>query len=483
MSNMTDTDAAILREPLQGGSSTDGLSHGVSSQAISSQSVRGTTDAAGQDRLRLSHLSRITTGRLRRSTLVTLRWTAVAGQALTLVVVSEVLGFSYPYWPAAIIIMTAALLNLGVTFMLPLDRRVGQKEAVLQLGFDTLQLASLLWLTGGMNNPFALLFVAPVVTGATTLSKRVLLSIGALATCASIFLMFNHLPLPWLPAGSFILPPEFTAAIWLALMTGMVFTSVYAWQASREGRRMSEALAATEAVLAQEQKLAALGGLAAAAAHELGTPLATIQLVAKEMARELDQNPDMGPQMLEDAKLLVEQTQRCREILKQLGARGDAGEPMHDTMQLYALLEEASEPYFGLGSHIEIKTYGEGSEPNLRRQAEILYGLKNFIENAVEFAGSRVTLTGAWTLDSVSISIEDDGPGFAPAVRARLGEPYVSVRGDANKVAGGLGLGFFIAKTLIERTGGTVSFDNHPRSGGAFITLNWPLEKIAVEVT
>lgn len=460
MSNMTVTDAAILREPSQG----------------DTQSVRGTTDAAGQDRLRLSHLSRRTSGRLRRSTLVTLRWTAVAGQALTLVIVSEVLGFSFPYWPCAVIVIMSALFNLAVTFMLPLDRRVGHTEAVLQLGFDMLQLASLLWLTGGMNNPFALLFVAPVVTAATTLSKRVLFSISGLVTLASLILMFNHLPLPWSPAGSFSLPPQFKAATWLALMTAMVFTSVYAWQASREGRRMSEALAATEAVLAQEQKMAALGGLAAAAAHELGTPLATIQLVAKEMARELDAGTPMG----EDAKLLVEQTQRCREILKQLGARGDTGEPIHDTMLLQALLEEASEPYFGLGSKIVIKTHGEGPEPSLRRQAEILYGLKNYIENAVEFAASCVTLTGVWTTDSVNIRIEDDGPGFAPAVRARLGEPYVSVRGEANKMAGGLGLGFFIAKTLIERTGGRVSFDNHPESGGAFITLNWPLERLVV---
>ncbi len=461
MSNTDNTSASILREAVIG--------EGVNS-------VRGTTDAAGQDHLRLSHLSRKTSGRLRRSTLVTQRWTAVAGQVLTLVIVSEGLGFSYPYWPVAIIIFAAVLLNLAVTFRLPLDRRVGNQEAALQLGFDTLQLASLLWLTGGMNNPFALLFVAPVVTSATTLSRRVLLSIGGLATCSSLFLMFNHLPLPWSPANSFSLPPEFKAAIWLALMTGMVFTSVYAWQVSREGRRMSEALAATEAVLAQEQKLAALGGLAAAAAHELGTPLATMQLVAKEMARELDPKTDMG----EDAKLLVEQAQRCREILKQLGARGDAGEPIHDNLQLQALLEEASDPYFGLGSEIIIQTHGEGPEPNLRRQAEILYGLKNFIENAVEFAGSRVNVTGSWTAETVTISIEDDGPGFAPTVRARLGEPYVSARGEANKMAGGLGLGFFIAKTLIERTGGRVSFDNHPRSGGAFITLSWPLDRLAV---
>lgn len=476
MSKAETTDATIL--PQLSPSPSPNLNAGGANAA----SVRGTTDAAGQDSLRLSYLSRKTSGRLRRSTLVTLRWTAVVGQSLTLLIVSQFLGFEIPYLPTILTVLAAGLFNLIVTLTLPLDRRVGPGEAVLQLGFDTLQLATLLWLTGGLTNPFALLFVAPVVTSATTLSRRVLGSIGGLATLSSLVLMFTHLALPWSPANSFHLPTEFTFAMWTALMTGMVFTSVYAWQASREGRRMSEALAATEAVLAQEQKLAALGGLAAAAAHELGTPLATIQLVAKEMARELKADTALG----EDAALLVEQTKRCRDILTQLGARGDAGELIHDRMTLSALLEEAAEPYYGLGSHIEIRvdyhqpdtdSQKKADAPFIRRQAEIIYGLKNYIENAVEFASSRVDIKGRWSQDALHITIVDDGPGFSPDVKARLGEPYVSARGEANKVAGGLGLGFFIAKTLIERTGGTVVFDN-ARGGGAYVTLSWPREKI-----
>ncbi|WP_371396541.1 ActS/PrrB/RegB family redox-sensitive histidine kinase [Fretibacter rubidus] len=428
------------------------------------------TNAAGKKRRRKQPHS----GQLRRSTLITLRWIAIAGQALALVVVSEALGFSYPYLACSILVGLSAVLNLAVTAALPLDRRVGDVEAVAQLGFDVLQLSALLWLTGGMTNPFALLFVAPVVTSATTLSRRVIWIIFALAAGASFFLLHYSYPLPWMPPGGFTLPFQFTLGLWVALLVGMVFTSGYAWQASREARRMSDALTALETVLAHEQKLAALGGLAAAAAHELGTPLATIQLTANEMARELPSDSHLG----EDARLLVSQTQRCREILKQLSSRGDAGDAMHDVLSLESLLEEASDPYFGLGSQIDIKTHGDGPAPDIRRQAEILFGLKNYIENAVEFAESTVQLIGQWSPDYITIQIIDDGPGFDPAVRGRLGEPYVSGRGEREE-AGGLGLGFFIAKTLIERTGGRVGFDNKPKASGAVVTITWPRAAIA----
>lgn len=414
-----------------------------------------------------------TSGRLRRSALVTLRWIAVAGQLLALVIVSEAMGFDLPYLYCGIVIGLSALLNLIISAVLPLDRRVSDIEAGLQLGFDLLQLSALLWLTGGMDNPFALLFIAPVVTSATTLSRPVVTGIFILAAGLSFFLLYNAMPLPWTPEETFYLPAQFSLGLWIALLVGMVFTSGYAWQASRESRRMSDALAAAETVLAHEKKLAALGGLAAAAAHELGTPLATIQLTAKEMLRELPADSHLG----EDARLLVSQTQRCREILAQLSSRGDAGDVMHDVLSLEALLEEASDPYHGLGSTITITTDGQGVEPDIRRQAEIIFGLKNYIENAVEFARDHVMLIGRWSPEIITIEIKDDGPGFDPAVIARLGEPYVSGREDRD-TAGGLGLGFFIAKTLIERTGGKVSFKNRPKASGALVTISWAARDI-----
>lgn len=413
-----------------------------------------------------------TSGQLRRSTLVLLRWCAIGGQTLALLIVSQILGFSFPLWPCVAMIGLSVAVNVVVTSAFELDRRVGDREAGLQLGYDLLQLAALLWLTGGMSNPFALLFLAPVVTSATTLNKRVLFSLGALAIGMSFLLLYNSQPLPWDPAGSFTLPFVFRLGVWMAIIVGSAFTSLYAWRATKESRSMSDALAATEAVLAHEQKLSALGGMAAAAAHELGTPLATIQITAKEMSRELDPTSPLG----EDAALMLSQAQRCREILQQLSQRGDEGDAIHDALTIEDLLEEAAEPYINYGVDISLDVSGTGDEPILNRQAELLYGLKNFIENAVDFAEREVKLSGHWDDTHLTLTIDDDGEGFDPTIKGRLGQPYVSKRQkpkQADELAGGLGLGVFIATTLIERTGGKVSFGRSPL-GGARIELIWP---------
>ena len=412
-----------------------------------------------------------TSGQLRRNTLVLLRWAAIIGQSVTLLIVGQVLGLSFPLGPCIAIIGLSIFVNIMVTASFELDRRVGDREAGLQLGFDLLQLAALLWLTGGIANPFALLFLAPVVTSATTLNKRVLFTLGALATLLSFGLIYSSQPLPWNPANSLDLPLKFRLGVWSAIIIGSAFTSLYAWRATKESRTMSAALAATEAVLAHEQKLSALGGMAAAAAHELGTPLATIQVVAKEMMREVDPETPLG----EDAALLLSQAQRCREILTQLSQRGDEGDAIHDALSMEDLLEEAAEPYIAFGKDISLDVSGDGEEPMLKRQAELLYGLKNFIENAVDFATNSVWLTGRWNESIITLIIDDDGPGFDIAVLGRLGEPYVSRRQrpkQVDELAGGLGLGVFIATTLIERTGGKVKFGKSPQ-GGARIELIW----------
>ncbi len=412
-------------------------------------------------------------GRLRRSTLVLLRWMAIAGQTAAIVLVAFGLGYDFPLFECFVVIGLSILLNLVVTFTLPLDRRVEDFEALLQLGFDLTQLAVLLWLTGGMNNPFALLFMAPVVTSATTLSRPVVFTLGALAASLSLYMVYNFQPLPWSDAN-FMLPFMFRMGAWSALIVGMTFTSLYAWRSARESRRMSEALRATETVLAQEQKLSALGGMAAAAAHELGTPLATIRLTAKELFREAEP----GTHQAEDLELLLSQTERCREILKQLGKRGDAGDLYHDNLAYDILLEEVAEPYQGISANvsIDIALDGEGDPPVVQRRAELIYALKNLIENAESFARSEVVITGAWTDKTISLNIVDDGPGFDAAVRDRLGEPYVTARAE-KKRAGGLGLGLFISKTLLERTGAKVRFANG-NQGGAIVSIDWPIEAI-----
>ncbi len=419
-----------------------------------------------------SEMSRQVSGRLRRSTLVLLRWLAIGGQTAALLFVGFGMGYDYPVLPCFLMIALSLVVNLGVTFALPLDRRVEDPEAIGQLGFDLVQLAALLWLTGGMNNPFALLFLAPVVTGATTLSRPVLSLLGLLAAGLSLAMVYNFQPLPWSEEG-FELPFVFRLGSWFALIVGMIFTSMYAWRSARESRRMSEALRATEAVLAHEQKLSALGGMAAAAAHELGTPLATIRLTAKEMSR--DAKP--GTHLAEDIDLLLSQTERCRDILKQLSERGDEGDLFHDNLSFDVLLEEACEPYDGIKAGVTIDIDMNNDDiPIVQRRAELMYALRNLIENAVSFASSNVVLTGNWSDSEISLSIYDDGPGFDAAVRDRLGEPYVTSRPE-KKRAGGLGLGLFISKTLLERTGAKVKFNNR-QNGGAEVSMIWPKEAI-----
>jgi len=226
-------------------------------------------------------------------------------------------------------------------------------------------------------------------------------------------------------------------------------------------------------MLAQEQKLTALGGLAAAAAHELGTPLATIQVVAKEMSREVEPDSPLG----EDAALILSQSQRCRDILKQLSERGDQEDLIHSVMSPENLLEEAAEPYIGREKDIVITCRGKGSEPVLKRQAELLYALKNYIDNAVDFAASRVELSATWDETELIIYVDDDGNGFDPTLKGRLGQPYASTRNPA-RTAGGLGLGVFISGRLIERTGGSITYARSPL-GGARIGAKWPRTKLS----
>lgn len=423
-----------------------------------------------------SRLSRQSSGRLRRSTLITLRWAAIIGQSLALLFVFFGLKYPFPVGPCAFVIALSILLNLAVAMSIPLDRRVTDGEAIAQLGFDAVQLGVLLWLTGGMTNPFSLLLLAPVVTSATTLSRTVLVTLSIWVGAISFLLLFSSQPLPWSPVNGFVLPLTFRIGSWFALLVGTTFTSLYAWRAAKESRRMSEALAATESALAHEQKLSALGGMAAAAAHELGTPLATIRLTAKEMSREVQP----GSPLADDVQLLLSQTERCRDILKQLSQRGDEGDLMHDNITLDALLDEAADPYFELGPQIDINIVGADIGPLIRRRPELIYGLRNFIENAAGFAREKVVLMGDWDDKTITVAIDDDGPGFNPALMDRLGEPYVSGRPEKSK-AGGMGLGVFIAKTLLERTGAQIEFSNR-RDGGARVQVTWPFSAITAKV-
>jgi two-component system sensor histidine kinase RegB len=364
------------------------------------------------------------------------------------------------------------LLNVGLALRFPMSHRLSDRLTALLLGADILQLAGLLYLTGGLENPFAILFVAPVLISAMALAPGRTLVLGVLAGCAVSALALSHLPLPWYPDAPIELPYLYRLGFWTAIMLSLAFTGVYAWRIAKEGRDLAQALAATELVLAREQHLSQLDGLAAAAAHELGTPLATITLVAQELDRV---TPKDGP-MAEDVALLRDEVRRCRGILAKLTTLSQTAAGPWAVMSLHHLLEEVISPQRAFDVRIETRLDGKGPEPSTRRNPGVIYGLGNLLDNALGFAVKTVVVEAAWNDTTVTVRIKDDGKGFPPDILSRVGEPYVTTRGaevEELEAGSGLGLGLFIAKTLLERSGATLSASNRAE-GGAMLTVVWP---------
>ncbi|KQU87534.1 ATPase [Mesorhizobium sp. Root102] len=409
--------------------------------------------------------------RLRLNTLIRLRWLAIVGQSLTVLVVAYGLKFPFPVSLCFALIACSAWMNLFLAFRFPAAHRLTPLAALGILIFDSLQLAGLLYMTGGLTNPFSLLMTVPVVISATSLPLRLTAILGGLVMSAATFLVFVHLPLPWHEDAPLAMPFIYVAGMWMAVLSSIAFTAIYAFRVAAEARLLANALAATELVLQREQHLSALDGLAAAAAHELGTPLATIALVAKEMEKALGKDPKYG----EDVTLLRSQSERCREILKRLTSLSSEGEAHLSRLPLTSLVEEVTAPHRDFGISIKLRP-GEriGPEPVGRRNPGVIYGLGNLVENAVDFARKSVTVRWSWDDASVTFSIIDDGPGFPAEIIDRIGEPYMSTR-QGNEAGGGLGLGLFIAKTLLERSGATLDFRNSSGLGeGAVVQISWP---------
>jgi two-component system sensor histidine kinase RegB len=414
-------------------------------------------------------------GRVRLRTLIVIRWVAIIGQAMALLVVNFGFRYPVPLLPALATVAVSAVINFWAAIGRRSPERLGDRAAAIYLAYDLLQLCVLLYLTGGLHNPFAVLVLAPVIISATVLSRVSTMALSALALVIVIVLALFHLPLPWADQ-SFALAPLFIFGLASALALSVVFIAGYVFSVAEEARRMSGALAASYLALDREQRVSALGALAAAAAHRLGSPLGTIAVIAKELARDL---PKDSPHRA-DVELLLSESERCRTILTELSTRPEAGEPLQ-RMPLAALVETAAAPYRAERVRLIIDASAEaGSEaarqaaPQAPHSPELVHGLGSLLQNAIEFARSEVRVTVRWSERRISMKIRDDGPGFAPGLLDHLGEPYLSGGETQGRIGSGepMGLGVFIAQTLLARTGAQLSFGNGP-DGGAEVTIVW----------
>ena len=426
---------------------------------------------------------------IRLRTMIFIRWVAISGQLAAIVTAFQYFELALNLSLCFFAVGLSALANIVASLLFPESKRLSELENVFMILFDLFQLAFLLFLTGGLNNPFSFLLIAPVVVSAAALKKRSTFIIGSAAVFIVTLLSHFYVPLESLSGKTLTIPDIFLFGNWIAISTGIVFLAFYSTRVTSELNTMSDALFATQTALSREQKLTDLGGVVAAAAHELGTPLATIKLTSSELIEELKNFPEL----LNDALLIRDQADRCGNILNNMGSAGKDDLQMHQAL-LAEIIREAAEPHSNRGVAIETKISdghkGGIDEPYIIRRPEIIHGLRNMIQNAVDFATSKVWVESSWTKEAINITISDDGYGYPPNLLGRLGDPFLGAKiGKENRQGyEGMGLGLFIAKTLLERTGAKIRFSNGHRNqtssqwqsmpSGAIVDIYWPRKKV-----
>ncbi len=407
---------------------------------------------------------------LRRKTLAMLRWFAIGGQTISVLVAFFALDIELPVLACLVAIAAAVAYNVIVHLTDDGATRLTEQNARQSLLFDLAQLIVMLYLTGGLANPFAVFLLAPVTIAASILSLRTTILIAGVTIASASALAFLAPTLSLTDGTPLTPPPLLLVGFWAAIAISVAFQAIYARRVANESFNMSAALGATQMALEREQKISAIGALAAAAAHELGTPLATITLVASELRKELAGQAELE----EDAALIAEQAKRCRDIMQKLSSIQTPEDDHTRSAPIIAVIEEAAGPHRDRRANLVMRLNGTlvsaddpgGDQPEIARSPEFIQGLRNLIQNAVDFSGSTVWVDVEVTASRIAVAIGDDGAGFSDQILAQLGEPFATTRGGAREREGysGMGLGVFIAKTLLERTGGRLSFfNNAPR--------------------
>ncbi len=415
---------------------------------------------------------------LDRKTLVNLRWIAIIGQIIAINVVFMFLKLELPISLAYLVIFLGITSNLYLQFGIK-TVRLRDFYASFFLLLDLIQLFLLLYLTGGISNPFSILLIAPTIVSSTFLSLGTTIILG-LTTIFFLFLLtIFHYPLPGIHENAFTFPDFYLIGFFIAIIIGLIFLSYFGVRFSGETKKRSEALYKLQEILAKEYELESLGGQAAAAAHSLGTPLATISVVAKELKKEIGNKKEYS----KDIDLLISQTKRCSEILKKISKKQIKEDQFFSFVTLEDLINEIIDSFNETSSKkIRLISTNDKNKINIKRSPEIVYGLRNFIGNAVKFSKDEIHILLNSDEKKLEVIINDDGPGFPEDVIEILGEPYIKSKSEDVISNSGLGLGTFLGKTLLERQFATLSFSKNRKLGGASVKITWSVNILKFNV-
>ena len=406
---------------------------------------------------------------LDKNTLTILRYIAIFGQFIAVNIVFFYLKLEFPITESYLIIFLGLLTNIFLQFKIQVNQ-LKDIYASFFLLYDIAQLSVLLYLTGGILNPFSILLIIPTIVSSTFLSMGTTIILGALTSSLLFVLTYLYLPLPGMNMSMFNLPPYYRFGVLISILIGLIFLSYFGIRFSGETKKRSEALNKLQEVISKEYELESLGGQAAAAAHSLGTPLATISVVAKELKKEIGDNKEVS----KDIDLLISQTKRCSEILKKISSKQIKEDSFLSSIKLEDLLEEIISSFNETSSkQIDLCTDSDNNKINIYRSPEIIYGLRNFVGNAVKFSKRGVKIDLKSNENKIEIEINDDGPGIPEDIIGKIGEPYIKSKSKALSANSGLGLGTFLGKTLLERQGAKLLFRKNGELGGALVNISW----------
>ncbi len=406
---------------------------------------------------------------LDKSTLTILRYIAIFGQFIAINIVFFYLDLKFPIKVSYFVIFIGLLTNLFLQFRVKVNQ-LKDTYASLFLLYDLFQLSALLYLTGGILNPFSILMIIPTIVSSTFLSMGTTIILGLITSLLLFVISFIHLPLPGLDSNIFSVPNYYTIGILISILIGLIFLSYFGIRFAGETKKRSEALNKLQEVISKEYELESLGGQAAAAAHSLGTPLATISVVAKELKKEIGNDKEYS----KDIDLLISQTKRCSEILKKISKKQIEEDNFLSSIMFEDLLQEIIDSFKETSSkYIDLVVDNDENKISIRRTPEIIYGLRNFIGNAVKFSKSKVLISLKSDKNIIEIKINDDGPGIPEDIIQKIGEPYIKSKSKELSSNSGLGLGSFLGKTLLERQGAKLTFKKNGDLGGALVILSW----------